>query len=118
MSSLVLSDGGGVAAKGDVADLVRIVAGFYGPLFLAVFLLKLIFSWRQRRDDQSLAATVRALRRRAREQEEQLRADYNVGVDEAVRRLERLRQGFYVIVVWLTSLIPADYNTGSDEASE
>ena len=89
-SSLVLSDGGGVSTVGDAASIVRLIAGIFGVVFLAVVVLQITVSWRTTRDDEQLNVTVETLKKRAGKQDAYLREHVKVSTDEALNRLQKL----------------------------
>ena len=64
LSTLAVSEGGGVTAHGDVAYLLRILAGFYGPSFLLTAVINSISGARSSKGDSELRDLVRDLRRR------------------------------------------------------
>jgi hypothetical protein len=108
LSSLALNDGGGVTPVGNAADVVRLVAGLFGVLFLAVVVTQLLLNWRRYRDNIALDATVSTLKARAKAQDTRLHAQVIVGVDEAFKRLQTLGQtGLLVFISFMT--VPEDF---------
>jgi len=80
----------------------------YAFLFFAVFMLNFVFTYAREREDVALKQTVRDLRARARQQEEEFRDEMKVGVGEVLRRLQALRQeGMLLFLKWLTP--PSDF---------
>jgi hypothetical protein len=103
VSNFVLSDGGGVSAAKDPAYLLRLAAGLYGVIFLAILLFNSIFTFVRERDDAALKQTVNDLRSRAREQDKDFENEMRVSVDEAIRRIEALgKGGLLFFLKWLT----------------
>lgn len=116
LSTLVLSDGGGVAARDDVAYLLRFFAGLFGVCFLGIFAVNLFFTWRRDREDSELKDTVRTLRVRARQHEAEFRAWVRVDIEETIRRLTQLGQtGILLFVDRFTGSMPSDFFEEGDE---
>jgi hypothetical protein len=53
-STLALNESGRVSASGDMAQLLRLTAGFYGLCFLAVVAVNLLFTFGKDREDRAL----------------------------------------------------------------
>lgn len=109
VSTMALNDGAGVTSASALAHILRLAAGLFGVLFLAVVAGDLVLTWRRERDEDALDATVEAFKSRARQQEENLRGLVNVGVDEARRRLQDLGLGLAGVVAYFTSSMPDDF---------
>jgi hypothetical protein len=115
LSSLVLNDGGGVSPQGDLAFILRVIAGFYGIFFLSVFVVNLLFTYRGAREDTELRSTVEDLRERAKAHEAEFRAALQVSFDEACDRLLALGLGTFVMVIrLLKSAVPPDFARDAD----
>lgn len=110
LSSLFRTEGGGVAAGGELAYLLQLIAGIYGPLLLSVFVLSAVITVRGAREDRDLRRTVSELRARARAQEADLTAVLRVGIDEALERMRRLGFAWLLFVYdFFRRNIPADF---------
>jgi len=112
MSRLMFSDGGGVAAEGDLASLLALLNGFVGFVVFAAVGLTLVMTVRPDRESASANRAVLELKRRAQEQERLMQAHYNVGVEEAIVRLRRLGQDVTFMIEWMTRSIPPDFFLG------
>jgi hypothetical protein len=110
LSSLFRTEGGGVTANGELAYLLQLVAGIYGPLLLGVFVLSAVMTVRGARDNRELRRTVSELRARARAQEADLTRLLQVSIDEALERLRRLGfAGLLFIYEFFRRNIPTEF---------
>ena len=118
MSTMFWGAAGGVSADGDVAYLLVIAAGLFGPLFLAVFVVNLLFVLRRERTDTDIADTVEELRQQARRHEADFKVGLRVSVAEAIVRLNQLGLvGFLAVADWLTRDVPPDFIDGDLDAT-
>ena len=108
-AGLFVGEAGGIRADGDGAYLVQIVSAFYGAVLLAVVLLSVGLTVARSREDLGLRETVRDLKTRAREEDERLRSQVSVGVEDAIRYLEEFEQAFVGLIRYVTQLIPPDF---------
>jgi hypothetical protein len=108
-STLLLNEGSGVVPVGGVANILKLVAAFYGLVFLLAFFASSYFTWRNDRDDRALKETIEHLRKRALEQDEDLKRQVNVGADEALKRLQTLGKGFASWLIYISAAIPKDF---------
>ncbi len=115
VSSLALNAGGGIEAVGDGASAVRLFAGLLGCVFLVTFLATLTLSYRRERDDTALRETVTRLKERAADDERDLKDVWDVDVNEALRRLDRLGANLAGVVARLvaSSLPPGFIDNGA-----
>jgi len=110
ISTLFWSSAGGVTASGDVAHLLVISAGLFGPLYLAGVVVNAFFALKREREETALEETVQRLRERARRQEAEFRAGMRVGIQEACDRLNALgKVGMLAFIERLTEGIPPDF---------
>lgn len=117
LSSLALNDGGGFSATGDIAYLVRIFAGIYGPVALATFVLNVALVARRERDNAAIEETIAEVKERARAHEAVISQEYAVSVEEARRRLVELNIGLGWLVGYLTKGIPGEFFEPPDSSS-
>jgi len=76
---------------------------------LTIVAVDLIVTVRRARDERALDETVQALKQRARAQDERLRQETYVGVDEAQQRMEQLGIGVSWIMSYLVATLPDDF---------
>lgn len=115
MSTLFWSSVGDISADGDLAFLLVILAGLFGPLFLAVVVLNFLLTMRRERDESDLSDTIETLRDHARQHEAEFRADLRVSIAEAVDRLNRLGLvGILAAAEWLSRDLPPDFIDGEE----
>jgi hypothetical protein len=120
VASLVVSQGGGISAAGDWAYGIQLAAAIAGPLLLATFALHFGATFKRERDESALRDLVAELKKTARDQDAQFKAEWAVDVNEAHRRLEDLGAGLGIVVRWVTSSIPTEFfddsaATGSEQ---
>ncbi len=115
LSSLAFADGGGITAAGDLAFLLRILAGVLGPGFLLAVAVNTLMVLRGSREEAELRRTVQDLRRRAQRHEANFRQVVRASVDEACDRLTRLGVGnLLAFVTWLRQTIPPEFMATED----
>jgi hypothetical protein len=118
MTSLLLSGTSGLEASGDWATALRIAAGFAGPIVLGTLILHLVFSARPSRRDSDFRTTIANIRKQAGDVERRMSDDYEVTIEEALRRLGELRN---VVVSWclfFTKRMPDDFIDSGDATTE
>lgn len=108
-ASLALNAAGGVEAAGDWANVVRLSAGVLGVAFLLSLLANIGLAYRRERDDSAIRETVKRLKRRAVQQERDLKKVLDVDIEEALRRLDRLGANLGGLIVSLMAHIPAEF---------
>ena len=114
LGTMMGSQTGGIEAVGDLALAISLAGGLVGLLALLAIVLNVGLTLRRERDEASTKALADELRSRAIEQEGLFVKTYEVGVDEARRRLEGLGANFGLIVTWVMRVIAS----GVDEAAE
>lgn len=118
VSTFALNDGGGVSPAGDMAYVLRLLAGLFGVIVLPIFAFDLLRTWTKERDDTALKETVAGLKTSARKQEDALRERVHVDVDEAIQRLQQLGQGFAGVFAYFAQSIPPDFFDVDDQARD
>jgi hypothetical protein len=78
-------------------------------VFLASFFLTLGLTFRRERDESVMRESIEDLRRQAQEQEDRIRQDWAVGVDEALRRLNEIAAVFARFIEWFSRAIPDEF---------
>lgn len=119
LSSMAFADGGGIAASGDIAYILRILAGVYGPGFLLTVVVNTLAVLRGSREDTELRNTVQDLKRRARKHEANFQQSLQVGIDEACDRLVRLGiANLLGGIRWVEQAIPPGFMGGDSGDGE
>ncbi len=113
LSSMAFADGGRITASGDIAYVLRILAGVYGPGFLLTVVVNTLSVLRGSREDTELRNTVQDLKQRARKHEAKFQQSLRVGIDEACERLVRLGVGNLLGGIrWVEQAIPREFMGG------
>ncbi len=94
LSALFVNGINALEPVGDWALVVKIAAGLTGPLLLATFLLNFVMTARQSRQDSGLRTIISDMKAQGAEFERRIQAEYEVSVEEALIRLQRLGGGF------------------------
>ena len=115
-ATLFFSVGGGIHPVGDGALAIQLLGGSANLFVLASFALHGFLSWRRDREDTATDDLVRDLKERARDQEARFMADYNVGVEEARRRLEEFGAGFTWMVAFVATKVPDEFIRASSNS--
>lgn len=108
-----------ITANGNIAFLIATIAAIYGPLFLVSLGMQIVLSLRQSKDDAAFGDLIRLVKSREVELSRQLEAEYEVTLDEAIRRLHDLGLTKGTFLAYLASKIPSDINDAgeSDESA-
>jgi hypothetical protein len=109
VASLALNGIPAVEPVGDLAILVKVLAGVMGLLLITTLFVNLFFSSRQQRQEAALREAVVKLKDRARKLEARLRDEYEVSTEEALKWLEQLGTGFVRLLTFISSRIPDDF---------
>lgn len=109
MSLLSLYGNGasGLAPTGEWAVAISVFSAIYGPLLLIALLLQVVFGYKQARDESTFQETATEIRARKKELERRLEEEYEVPVEEALRRLSDARLGASAIIRYMAERIPA-----------
>lgn len=116
MSTLFLNDAAGISPVGNIALVVRILAAFFGTIFLLTILANFLMANRHSRNNESLDNIVKVLKERAKKEDDVFRNEFSLTVDEAQEKLEQLGKGLHAFVKLLGSAIPKDFMTSDVEA--
>jgi hypothetical protein len=110
LSNFVLSDGGGIAANGDISHFIRILSGLYGVFFIGVFIVNVAITVRSAREDVALNNAVEELRKHAKEQEESFSKVLRVSFEEAYKRLVDLGLGGWIrFYNYVSNAVPREF---------
>jgi len=116
LDSFFFSDGSQIIAKGDFAELVRIISGIFVWLVLGYFVIT-IFRSVAIRDDKSIEELVSRLRATADREEELLKQQFRVGVAEAAHKLAEIGKGFSWLLTMIISAVPSDFLDSPEKKS-
>lgn len=108
-ASLYAGEIAAVQASSELANLVSVVSTFVGLALLAGVFTTLVLSFRREKQDAALLAAIARVREAGRRVEERHRAEYEIGVDEAMERLEDLQYGLIGVIRFFASRTPRGY---------
>lgn len=100
----------------DVANLISIGAMIIGIVILATLLLTWFLNYRYSRDQTAIRDSIDRIREQGRSLDDEMQAEYEVSVSEAVERLAQLRAGLLSIIMFLSQRIPPDFEDHPEAA--
>ena len=115
LTTLALSQGGGIEAVGQLALAIQLASGLIGVLLLASIVLNVVLAIKRQHDEVATTELVNTLKLSARAQEARFRLEYEVSVDEAWRRLEDLGASFAALITYVTQSIPDEFLLDADD---
>lgn len=118
ISGLFFNDGAGINATGSLAQISRILAGFFGSIFLLTLVMNVAMTLRQSKDDAALNKTVKNLKKRANELEKEFQGQFLITPDEAVEKMVQMKKGVHSFLSLLSSMIPTDFIKTNDKESK
>jgi hypothetical protein len=89
--------------------LLRIAEGIVGPLLLLTLVANLLLTARNSRDDQALRQVIAGFKEQAAKHEEYLAREYEMPIDQALRRLQELGLGIVGMISFITTKIPNEF---------
>src|SRR3989344_5503270 len=109
LNSLFLNETSLMLASGNISLIVRITSGIIGYLLIAVLFLNFIYVAKQSKDDQELTNAIRDIKEQGRELEKQMKNEYSVTTEEAVRKLQAFKTGLLSLILLISSKLPDGY---------
>ena len=104
ISSFAFAQVGGIHAIGDLAIAVNVLSGVLGVVGLLSLVLNVVMTVRREADERATNQLILDLRARARALESEFLVEYDVGIDEARRRLEQIGGGLTFLLRFLASI--------------
>lgn len=114
-ASIFMSEVSMLVPAGPWAASVQVVAGFSSGVLLLLLVVTLVFSVRQSRTDKEATRAIRQMRRRSNEFADRLAAEYELSLDELLRRLDELGSGLIGVVSYLSAQLPDAVDEEDDE---
>jgi hypothetical protein len=93
-----LARGGGIEGVGQIALVIQLVTAITLGLVIVSLLLHVVMTIRRERDEAATKELVADLKVSAQELESRFKQEYEVGVNEAWRRLQELKAGFATLI--------------------
>jgi hypothetical protein len=111
-ASLYLTGISNLDGTGTMQQVVSVSSGLVGIVLLATIIGGSVFSWRRSQEQSAINDTIATLRAQCRALNGRIAEQYEVSVDDAIKRLEAMKAGFASIIVMLASRIPEDFERG------
>lgn len=108
-ASLYVNDISGLTAQGNGALILKIMAGLCGAILVLTLIVTLFLSYRQSKDDRVASQTIDDIRQRGKELEIRINSEFDVTLEEAIRRLQQFGFGLTSFIVLLTKQVPPDW---------
>lgn len=109
LSSFYLGTIGILSPVQNAALILKILAGFIGPVLFVGLCTNLIVIHRRKQEDLTVARTVSDLKERGESLKSKLLSEYEVSIEEALTRLEQLKYGLTPIIVFMSTGMPDDF---------
>jgi hypothetical protein len=114
-ASLYLTGISNLDGTGTSQQVVSVASGLVGIVLLATIIGGSVFSWRRSQEQTAIGDTIDTLRAQSRALNQRIADQYEVNVDDAIKRLEAMKAGFATMIVMLASRIPEGFDREGDD---